>query len=105
GLNAMKPIAQAEAKIAIDSARCRPRSDCRVVSAHRIMTGVMTSAPARSPSHQVSQMEPKFDHSAKPARARLSTPTVALISVGIKLRIANRATPAGLANVPRPSDQ
>ena len=35
------------------------------------MTGVTTSAPARSPSHQVSQIEPKLDQSAKPASARL----------------------------------
>src|SRR5262245_9220584 len=69
------------------------------------MTGVTTSAPARSPSHQVSQTEPTLERSARPARARLPAPMVALSAVGRKLKNEKRATPAGLAKVSRPPDQ
>src|SRR6266511_3766809 len=69
------------------------------------MTGVITSAPARSPSHQVSQIEPKFGRSAQPASVRLPTPIVALNAVGKKLMNEKRATPAGFVKVSRPPDQ
>ena len=69
------------------------------------MTGVTTSAPARSPSHQVSQIGATFATSAKPARRSVSTPMLALMAVGRKLMSANRATPAGVSKVAQPSDQ
>src|SRR5262245_14746546 len=67
--------------------------------------GVMTSAPARSPSHHVSQIGPKFDHSAKPADARLATPMVGLIVAARRLMSAKRTTLPGLAKVSQPLDQ
>ena len=66
---------------------------------------MITSAPARSPSHQVSQIEPTFAPAANPAAARLPTPMVAHIAVGTKLSSENRAMPAGVAKVSRPLDQ
>src|SRR5262245_17798658 len=86
-----------------ESTTCGPRTGALV--AHNTMTGVITSAPARSPSHQVSQIEPKCGDSAKPASERLPTPIVGLSMVKTKLRNENRATPAGVANVFRPPAQ
>src|SRR5438552_10373304 len=45
------------------------------------MSGATTSAPTLSPSHQVSQSQPKLLQVAAPPRQRLSVPMVALIAV------------------------
>src|SRR5438552_18484921 len=45
------------------------------------MTGATTSPPTLSPSHQVSQSQPKLLQVAAPPRQRLSVPMVALIAV------------------------
>jgi hypothetical protein len=75
------------------------------VIAHKTMTGVTTSAPATLPSHQVKAMAGKRTSSADPARMRLPTPSVALISVpGARHSSTNRATPLGLSKVLLPSD-
>jgi hypothetical protein len=71
-----------------------------------LLAGVMTSAPARLPIHHVVHIERNSDQSAYPAKLRLPTPKVALVMVlGIKQISANLATPAGVSNVLRPSDQ
>jgi hypothetical protein len=65
----------------------------------------MTSAPARSPIHHVVHIDLTSDQSAYPAKLKLPTPTVALMTVlGTKQITANLATPAGVSNVLRPSD-
>jgi hypothetical protein len=69
------------------------------------MTGVITSAPAKSPSHHVIHIDARLDDSAYPARLRLPTPMVALVIVlGPKLIKVNLATPIGVSKVFRPLD-
>src|SRR5262249_31162691 len=82
-----------------------PRNASGVLLAHKTRTGVMTSAPARSPSHHVSQIAPKFDHWAKPANAKLTTPMVGLNVVARRLMSVNGTTWSGLTKVSRPPDQ
>ena len=74
-------------------------------AAHKTITGVISSAPARSPSHQVSQTEPTLAGSARPPAARLVTPMVAHSAVGMNDSSAKRATPAGVSKVAWPPDQ
>ena len=104
GLKAIKPIAQATQKMTIDSNSLRRLSKRISAAAHIRITGVTSKAPARSPSHQVSQTEPATARSTKPPAARLITPMVAHSAVGRKDKIAKRATPAGLSKVALPSD-
>jgi hypothetical protein len=55
---------------------------------HNTIAGVMTSAPARSPIHHVVHIDLTSDQSAYPAKFKLPTPTVALMTVlGTKQRI------------------
>ena len=76
------------------------------VSAHSTITGVTTSAPATSPSHQVTQIGPKFAQAAKPATLSVTTPMVALMTVAGPTRPrANFATRDGVAKVSLPPDQ
>ena len=85
------------------SARLKARQSVR---AHSTITGVTTSAPATSPSHQVTQIGLKLAQAAKPARHNVTTPTVALMTVaGPALIRTNFATRPGLANVSLPPDQ
>ena len=64
----------------------------------------MTSAPARSPSHQVIHVVARAV-GAPPEKTRLAMPTVALIIVLETQTSANLATPVVVANVARPSHQ
>ena len=64
----------------------------------------MTSAPARSPSHQVIHVIARAV-GASPEKIRLAMPTVALIIVLETQTSANLATPVVVANVARPSHQ
>ena len=74
--------------------------------AHSTIAGVTTSAPAASPSHQVTQIGSKFSQAAKPATHSVTTPTVALMTVaGPTQTKANFATRAGLVKVSTPRDQ
>ena len=67
----------------IDSNSLRPTRPCgQSAAAHSTITGVTSSAPARSPSHQVSQTEPSAAVSTRPPAARLVTPMVAHNAVG-----------------------
>src|SRR5262245_46966251 len=88
-----------------DSITSGPRNASGALLAHKTRAGVMTSAPARSPSHHVSQIGPKFDHSARPADATLATPMVGLKVVATTLMSAKRTTPTGVAKVSQPPDQ
>ena len=105
GLKAIRPITQATQKMTIDSNSLPRLSERRSAAAHSTITGVTSKAPARSPSHQVSQTEPSAARSARPPTARLVTPMVAHSAVGRKDSSAKRATPAGLSKVALPSDQ
>ena len=64
----------------------------------------MTSAPARSPSHQVIHVVARAV-GAPPENTRLAMPTVALIIVLETQTSANLATPIVAANVARPPHQ
>src|SRR5919201_1483164 len=103
GLKATVPAAIVVAIIGTErssSSRCRAG-----VSVHNTMTGVITSAPAKSPSHHVIHIDAKLDDSAYPVRPRLPTPMVALVIVlGPKLIKVNLATPIGVLKVFLPSD-
>ncbi len=77
-----------------------------LVVAHNTITGVTTTAPAASPSHQVTHIGMKFAQSAKPATHKVETPIVALMTVGTPAHtIANFATRPGVANAPVPPHQ
>ena len=69
------------------------------------MTGVMTSAPATSPSHHVVHMEPNLAGGAYPAAVKLLTPIVADTDAHTRLIRVNRVMPPGVSNVRGPSDQ
>ena len=97
-------MTQATQKMTIDSNSLGQLTRRRSAAAHSTITGVTSSAPARSPSHQVSQTDPIAARSTRPPAARLVTPMVAHSAVGRNESSANRATPAGLSNVALPSD-
>src|SRR5438445_10108753 len=79
--------------VSITRSRSAERRKCRL---HSTSSGVITSAPATSPSHHVSQIDPYAAHAAYPARASVVTPTVALIVVLARpASTANRNTSAG----------
>jgi hypothetical protein len=78
--------------------------ECRSPAAHKTIKGATTSAPAKSPSHQVIQVIAKA-MGASPEKFRLPTPTVALMLVLATQTNANLATPVVVANVSRPSHQ
>src|SRR5262249_4764601 len=63
------------------SAGRRRRSAQPGSTAQTMRNGATTSAPAASPSHQVSQIGANVLHGAYPASARLVTPMVALTAV------------------------
>src|SRR5665213_3114009 len=69
------------------------------------MTGVTTSPPAASPNHQVTQTGPNCDQDAKPAAHKVTTPTLALMTVAAPIHVVNFATCAGLSKVCAPPDQ
>ena len=72
--------------------------------AHSTITGVTTSAPATSPSHQVTQIGLNLFQSAKPATLSVTTPMVALITVaGPTATSTNFATRDGLVKVSTPA--
>ncbi len=106
GLKATAPTATAQAMTAPAAANSSRRKAPRQFCAHSTIAGVTTSAPAASPSHQVTQIGEKFCHAAKPATLSVTTPTVALITVaGPTTTSANFATPAGVRKVSRPPAQ
>src|SRR5260370_5443479 len=103
GLTATMPTASAVARIIAERSSWSRASDGGAL--HNTIAGVTTSAPARSPSHQVIHTGAKFDRSAYPARLRLPTPIVALVIVlGPKPIKVNLSTSIGVSNVLRPSD-
>src|SRR5712691_3927090 len=103
GLKATMPTANAVAIIIAE--RNSPSRSSDGGGLHNTITGVTTSAPAKSPSHHVIHIGAKFDKSAYPARLRPPTPIVALVIVlGPKPIKVNLATPIGVSNVFRPSD-
>ena len=102
GLNATRPTTLAAMPDAKNLSHLSMRKSLR---AQRTITGVMTSAPARSRIHHVSQRTTKFAQSADPARHMLPVAKAAPIMVlGARLTIANFATPAAVSKVPRPLD-
>jgi hypothetical protein len=106
GLKAIRPSTPVATRIAPDSRKAARLEKCGQGAAHRTITGVSTRAPARSPSHQVTQIGTKFAHAAEPARHSAPTPMVALSGVAMARQIsANFATLSGVAKVSRPSDQ
>src|SRR5215467_4261695 len=72
-------------------------------SAHRISTDAMSTLPAASPSHHVSQMDPALLHGAKPARTSDPTPMVALsVVLRSAARTKNVITSCARAKARRP---
>src|SRR5262245_33131046 len=70
---------------------------------HNRTTGAKTTAPAKSPSHHVSQTGAAWASSAFPASIKLLTPSVALIVVVAAQISANLPTPAGDSKTCLPS--
>ncbi len=102
GLKAMRPTPRVTASTAIIDITSPRSKSAHSERAHSTITGVTTSAPAASPSHQVTQIGKNFVQAAKPARQSVVTPTLALMMVaGPTLTRANFATCAGVAKVSR----
>src|ERR1700694_886478 len=103
GLKPTMPRANVVAIMAAE--RSSPSRSSDRGALHNTITGVTTSAPAKSPSHQVIHIGARLGVSAYPARLRLPTPIVALVIVlGPRLIKVNLATFIGVSNVFRPSD-
>ena len=85
GLKAIRPTATRRAQHRRDAAGIAAVEVAPVaMRAHSTMTGVTTSAPAASPSHQVTQIGLNFAQAAKPATLSVTTP----------MRGADRRSPA-----------
>src|SRR5262245_22571510 len=104
GLKAIMPTAMVVATMVPNSHPCARSNDARLPATHRTTKGATTSAPAKSPSHQVIQVIAR-GVGASPEKIRLPTPTVALMVVLATQTNANLATPVVVANVSRPSHQ
>src|SRR5439155_20681391 len=98
------PTARVTATIVPASPHWVRSKECRLPAAHRMTKGATTSAPAKSPSHQVTHATAKAV-GASPKKIRLPMPIVALIIVLKTQTNANLATPVVVANVSRPSHQ
>ena len=95
GLKAIRPTPMANISAAATAPSSWRLKERQPESAHSTMTGVTTSAPAASPSHQVTQISVNFAQSAKPATLSVTTPMVALVMVaGPTATRANFATRA-----------
>src|ERR671927_218851 len=102
----MNPTMIAKATTAADLVNSPLLNARASLRAHRTTTGVTTSAPIMSPSHQVSQILTRLAHSARPAIANVAVPTAALIGVASTTQMtANFATVFELENVSRPLAQ
>src|SRR5205823_11320876 len=102
GLKAIMPTAMVTATIVPTSPHWVRSKERRLPAAHRTTKGATTSAPAKSPSHQVTHATAV---GASPEKIRLPMPTVALIIVLETQTNANLATPVVVVNVSRPSHQ
>src|SRR5262245_6217898 len=104
GLKATIPTAIAATAATPDSRT--PRNGRKLPVAHRTMAGVMTSAPATSPSHHMNHVAPTFATAEYPAKLKLLMPTVAPIIVpGPRPSNTNFASPVGVSKVLRPPVQ
>src|ERR1700674_1200626 len=103
GLKATMPTANVVAMMPAE--RSNPSRSGDGGTLHNTITGVTTSAPAKSPSHHVIHIGARSEVSAYPARLRPPTPIVALVIVlGPRLIKVNLAMLIGMSNVFRPSD-
>src|SRR4029453_4683995 len=104
GLKAIMPTAMVAATMVPNSSHWVRSNKCRLPAAHRTTKGATTSAPAKSPSHQVIQVIAR-GVGASPEKIRLPMPTIALMIVLKTQTNANLATPVVVANVSRPLHQ
>src|SRR5262245_47143642 len=105
GQKAITPVVAAARQINPVFAISGGARDAGSLLAHSTTTGATTTAPVRSPSHHVGQIELKLLNSAWPASVRLLTPIVALTTVAARLISANLATPIGVSKTCSPSAQ
>src|SRR3954447_25193045 len=100
----MMPTAMVATTIVPTSPHGVRAKKCRSAAAHRMTKGAMTSAPARSPSHQVIHVVARAV-GAPPENTRLATATVALLIVLQTRTSANWPAPVVVANLAGPPHQ